>query len=44
MNILGKAVPLANLPNSFYEVSDSRPQDSDDFTFKIDHSLTSSTV
>lgn len=39
MRILNEAVPAANLPNNFYEVSDTRPQDTDDYTIKVDHSL-----
>lgn len=39
VNIMNAAVPLANLPNNFYEVSETRPQNSDDLTWKVDHSL-----
>jgi hypothetical protein len=39
VNIMNEAVPLANLPNNFYEVTETRPQNTDDLTWKVDHSL-----
>ncbi len=40
MTIQERYVPLSNLPNNFYEVSRPDPLDSDEATFKLDHSLT----
>jgi hypothetical protein len=34
-------VPLSNLPNRFYEVSAADPLETDEVTFKLDHSLSS---
>jgi hypothetical protein len=41
LNIMNRAIPAANLPGSFFEVSETRPQDSNDLTIKIDHTLLS---
>ncbi|HJU42535.1 MAG TPA: carboxypeptidase regulatory-like domain-containing protein [Vicinamibacterales bacterium] len=38
--IQDRFVPLANLPNQFFEVSAADPVETDEVTFKLDHQLT----
>ncbi len=39
--ILDKYIPLPNLPNGLYELQESRPLDTDELQFKVDHALSS---
>jgi hypothetical protein len=39
--ILDQYVPQANLPGNFFEVTQPRPLDSDEYQIKVDHSLSS---
>jgi outer membrane receptor protein involved in Fe transport len=40
--ILADHIPLANLPNNFYQATQGEPTDSDEYQVKVDHSLTQS--
>ena len=39
LRLLKEWVPAANLPNNFYETTQTRPLDTDEFQLKIDHAL-----
>jgi hypothetical protein len=39
LRLLKEWVPAANLPNNFYETTQTRPFDTDEFQLKVDHTL-----